>query len=227
MVLGLSAAPSQLLHLPAQPTRCQSLQKLGKSRPAWNSAFCPRGAMMPSTGRKDSDATPSPKHLAWMINGRAANQHATLRLYGLFDAHPERLKDFHFRAQDLVAVSFSLWRAVFLADRTGKMEVKDAQAKLFMAKMLTDNAITFAQDRSAREFSFNYYLGNARYRLQKCGEKWPSVQECIGKAATNARGRWDILQEGFGEAVRCLEADLTAEPKPRLRRPKAVLDVAS
>jgi hypothetical protein len=61
------------------------------------------------------EETPSPKHLEWVIKGRAENQITSLRLYALMlDYKKEiRAKNLATDAQDLAAVCFSLWRAVF------------------------------------------------------------------------------------------------------------------
>jgi ribosome-associated translation inhibitor RaiA len=166
----------------------------------------------PTEKKPTAEDGPSPKHLSWVIEGRANNQRVALRLFEIFDRYQDQLKTRHFSAQDLVSVAFSLWRAVFLADRTGKMDLKDKQAKEFLAKMLTDNAIAYVQDRSAREWSFNYYTGNARFRLDKLGDRWRSVKDLLiplsQKGVKSARGRWDTLHMAFEEAVHCLEADL-------------------
>jgi hypothetical protein len=103
--------------------------------------------------------------------------------------------------QDLVAVSFSLWRAVFLADRSGKTVAKLGGAEAFLAKTLTDNAIAFAQDRTAREWSFSYYVDNAFYRLEAI--------EAIPKSKRTTRERWEFLQEHFERAIDDLERKLT------------------
>ncbi len=162
--------------------------------------------------RERKDETPTPEHLAWVIERRAANQQVTLRLYEIFHARRVIPEELHYRAQDLVAVSFSLWRAVFLADRTGVKEFKDEDAEKFLAKMLTDNAITYTQDRNTREWSCNYYLGNARHRLETAAKRWPSIERHLGKHGS-ARTRWDALQAGFTEGVAHLAAELKAISK--------------
>jgi hypothetical protein len=62
------------------------------------------------------------EHLEWAIQSRAKNQITSLRLLRLFEEHESTWKTSKFAraAQDLIAVSFSLWRAAFLADKTSK-----------------------------------------------------------------------------------------------------------
>jgi hypothetical protein len=109
----------------------------------------------------------SPQHLEWLVKSRSANQQAALKLFNLFEEYPEQLKSSGLsrKAQSLVAACFSLWRAAFLADKTGKRNAVFEDSRSFLAKMLVDNAITYPQDRGAREFTFNYYMTNATEAL--------------------------------------------------------------
>jgi hypothetical protein len=95
----------------------------------------------------------SPAHLKWLVESRSRNQKASLELFELFETYPTKFKTpaFNQVGQTSVAVTFSLWRAAFLADKTGKRVATFEDARAFLGKMLTDNAITYPQDRSARE----------------------------------------------------------------------------
>lgn len=149
-------------------------------------------------------------HLHWSIEGRAETQKTTLRLYELFDEYEEELKtDYHYEARTLAAISFSLWRAVFLADRSTKVEVKNAKAKEFIGKILVDNSIGFAQDRSSRDWTFVYYLDNAQFRIDDLllrrkddTDTWPP------KGQRTARLRWNLLQKLFDAEVEWLNKKL-------------------
>jgi hypothetical protein len=142
-----------------------------------------------------------------MIDGRAKNQKVTLELYELFNLDANKLRGFANDLQELAGIAFSLWRAVFLADREGTVAQKNADAKEFIGKMLTDNTIAFAQDRAFREWTFNYYLDNALLRLADLGEanlKPP-------KGSRSADNRWDYLHKAFSRQVkkiaRAIEGD--------------------
>lgn len=68
----------------------------------------------------------------------------------------------------LVGVTFSLWRAIFLAD----IEIPNrddvlVRAESFLEKVIRDNAIGYVDDWNNRQWSFTYYLNNARYRLKE------------------------------------------------------------
>jgi hypothetical protein len=49
------------------------------------------------------------------------------------------------RGQIPVGICFSLWRAAFLADKTGQGTAVFASAKDFLGKILVDNAINYTQ----------------------------------------------------------------------------------
>jgi hypothetical protein len=154
-------------------------------------------ALQENTISKES--IPTPAHLDWVIDGRAKNQRAALDLYEMVKNHTPRIRKLGLLAdvQNLAAVAFSLWRAVFLADRKGKIEAKLADAEYFLGKMLTDNAIAFTQDRTAREWTFNYYIDNAWYRLDRLGRK--KLDPPAGKRTS--KNRWEYLQAALDKAV--------------------------
>jgi hypothetical protein len=93
--------------------------------------------------------------------------------------HPRIDKTTHFQAERLLGVCFSLWRAAFLADRTGKRTKIIEHAQEFLERMLVDNAITYPQDRVTREWTFNYYLRSARDSLFVLAEDFAQVSDAI------------------------------------------------
>src|SRR5688572_31783879 len=109
------------------------------------------------TSEKSTD-TPASRdeisHLAWLVKSRSANQLSAVKLYKLFNKYPEKVKrkELSQTAHNLVAVCFSLWRAAFLADKTGMRHAVFRDANAFLGEMLRNNAITYAQDRSTREW---------------------------------------------------------------------------
>lgn len=158
----------------------------------------------------------SPPHLEWLVRSRAENQTAALALFKLFEIYPTQLKSktFSQTAQVMVSVCFSLWRAAFLADKTGKRHAVIKDARAFLSKMLVDNAITYPQDRGAREWTFNYYMNNAKDGLARLAERWSRVgrvllaeQEHI-KGTTASEHRWTQHQRAFEAAVKCIADDL-------------------
>jgi len=160
---------------------------------------------------KEDDLTPA--HLGWLVSSRTANQQAALKLFTLFEKYPKQMKSAQFssKAELMVAACFSLWRAAFLADKTGARHAVINDAKTFLGKMLTDNAITYPQDRSAREWTFNYYMNNAMNCLVHLGQEWGEVEAVLSaeqkvtKGTTKPSRRWDRHQEAFNIALGCLE----------------------
>jgi len=156
-------------------------------------------------------------HVEWLIASRASNQRAALDLYVLLEANAERLrkhKELATKAQLLVAVSFSLWRAAFLADKSGLRKEVLADTMSFLGKMLTDNAITYAQDRASREWTFNYYMNAAKDCLLKLATGWPEIQEVLSserkatKGTTVSSRRWDRHQVALEHAISAFSAEL-------------------
>lgn len=156
---------------------------------------------------------PNLRHLAWLIDSRGKNNATSLKLLSLFESYPSKIyREPHSpRAQNLVAVAFSLWRAAFLTDTEGKIEQKAGHAENFLRKMLTDNAISFAQDIQWREWSVNYYISDARARLVQMSDTWPALKKGgfkVPKGQRTSKGRWTLLHKAFKSAVNHLEKDL-------------------
>jgi hypothetical protein len=161
--------------------------------------------------------TPDHAHLEWLIRSRAANQRATLLLHELIESHFEKIKKdkkSSVKAQVIAAVCFSLWRAAFLADKTGTHEawLRDVQA--FLGKLLTDNAINYPQDRASRDWTFNYYANCARDGLLMLSKAWPGVGETLSavkkvtKGTTAPGRRWDRHQAAVEVALAEFQTEL-------------------
>src|SRR5690242_16316454 len=108
------------------------------------------------------------EHLRWLVRGRSRNQKATLDLY-LIIKNPASSIDRNIAhaqiAQELAAIAFSLWRAVFLSDLTEDVERQMGDVRSFLQTLISHNAINYPQDHTYREWTFQYYLNNARERL--------------------------------------------------------------
>jgi hypothetical protein len=148
------------------------------------------------------------KHLEWMINSRAANLRTSLFLLNLFRENEGAILGRTDDATMLVAISFSLWRAAFLADKTGvaKEVVKNAQS--FLEKMIVDNSIQYRDDVNSREWTFNYYMYNAESRLSKLARTWHDI---LGEDKPNRpRDRWNKGQRALDKAVKHFAAEIGA-----------------
>ena len=163
----------------------------------------------------------SAPHLEWLIQSRMRNQNSCLRLFNIFEKYPAQAKskDYRSHSQSLVGIGFSLWRAAFLADKTGQREEVFADARAFLAQLLTNNAINYPQDRASREWTFNYYLTSANDALLKLSGKWEGITailskyEKVQKGTTNSRRRWNRHQNAFEAALDFYEKDLEAASK--------------
>lgn len=143
------------------------------------------------------------EHLKWAIESRYRNQRCAVRLLGLFMEHEElwKTQTWSRAAQDLLAASFSLWRAAFLADKTAKRVAVFSHGTEFLEKVIEDNAISYVQDRKSNEWTFNYYTRNARSSLETLHEYWPEhVPSYVGKKRTPVE-RWDYCQDLLDRAV--------------------------
>jgi hypothetical protein len=155
-------------------------------------------------------------HLQWLVNSRAANQQAAIKILDLLQRHLARMheKTLTESAHSLVAVCFSMWRAAFLADKTGMREAVIEDAIVFLGKMITDNAITYAQDRSSREWTFNYYMNCARDGLLFLARRWPAIDKSLNrrrgipKGSTREERRWDRHHAALETAIQCLAQEL-------------------
>ncbi|HEV7928274.1 MAG TPA: hypothetical protein VGR14_23175 [Verrucomicrobiae bacterium] len=155
---------------------------------------------------------PDPTHVEWLVKNRAANQKVSARLYRLLRDFPDqaREKKFGAEAQMLIAVSFSLWRSAFLSDKTGRFTDTNLCAELFLEEMLMNNAIAYSQDRKSKDWAFNYYAANARYRILEYSSSHPKLK--IGSLlASNPKDRWERLQDAFEKLVDHFEKRLRRE----------------
>jgi len=159
------------------------------------------------------------KHLEWALQSRARNQKCSLRLLRLFYDYEDlwTTKRFSQAGQDLIAVSFSLWRAAFLADRTGNREDVFAHGKEFLEKIIEDNSISYPQDRKSKEWTFNYYTRNARSGLEKLSDSWSETVPAYEAQKGTATARWEYCQKLLDEAVdgfeRLLMNERTGDPQ--------------
>jgi hypothetical protein len=153
-----------------------------------------------------------PTHVDWLIENRAATQRTSAKLYRLLKEHPDEIDNNAPAIQMLVAVSFSLWRSAFLSDKTGTSKETSAGAVDFLSEMLVNNAIAYTQERNTKDWTFNYYVGNALYRLKDLADRWPRsklgpLRPPVGKQTP--KNRWKVLQEAFAKAVDHFEKLLT------------------
>jgi hypothetical protein len=82
--------------------------------------------------------------LGWLVENRSLNQKQTLRLYTLITAHRAKVESYPFLSivsQVLIAVCFSLWRAVFLSDVEENQDNIE-HAVEFLENLIAHNSVT-------------------------------------------------------------------------------------
>jgi len=122
----------------------------------------------------------------------------------LLKEHSDELDQFAFGTHTLVAISFSLWRSAFLSDKTGFKEDTNEGAINFLSEMLQNNAIAYNQERGVKDWTFNYYAANGKYRLEDLAQAWPKWR--MGeltppRGEQTPKNRWEYLQKAFEKAV--------------------------
>ncbi len=122
-----------------------------------------------STDKAAQTEKPDEGHLAWAIDQRAEIQRTLLVLYGFVrHSSPDSLDhDTRYLLDLLIGAAFSLWRAVFLAETFRDVVQVHQSQEAFLLKVITDNAITFADDKANRRWTVEYYLENAKFRLAR------------------------------------------------------------
>jgi len=136
-------------------------------------------------------------NLQWAVQSRARNQQSCLRLLTLFETHEKQWTSKYDApiAQDLIAVAFSLWRAAFLADKTGKRTEVFKDGKNFLETIIRDNAIGYLQDKKCQEWTFNFYTRNARHTLEHLFKLRPDLVQEYKNVTRKPKERWEYCQE--------------------------------
>lgn len=150
-----------------------------------------------------AEGTDRTEHFQWLVDGRHRNQTSSLQLRLLLRDHEKRWKTsrLSMAAQELISISFSLWRAVFLAEKTGKRAAVFDDGFKFLERVIEDNSIAYAQDKAMREWSFNYYTKSARYSLEYIHRLWPDVSPEYQHATRKPKERWEYCQGLLDEAI--------------------------
>ena len=148
----------------------------------------------------------SEAHLQWLVENRSLNQKVTLELYIAIKRNSDTINSdmrYALLAQELAAIAFSLWRAVFLSDLTEDVEKQMIDVETFLANLVSHNSIGYPQDRNAREWTFQYYLGDARQRLLSVASRPPTIiaVDDIETEAHSAKEDWSIAQRALAKAV--------------------------
>jgi len=121
---------------------------------------------------KPNEPGMSRQDMEWLVENRNAIQKTALDLYDLLqgDGRPWILADgkpmpqmqIALIKQDLVGVFFCLWRGVFLAaNKASKLGEPPAHAISFLTKIISDNSISFLDDKKYNQWTANFYVDSA------------------------------------------------------------------
>ncbi len=121
----------------------------------------------------------------------------------------------------LVAIGFSLWRSAFLSDKTVGLKETTADAELFLEELLMSNAISYPQDRKAKDWTFNYYVTTLDF-AEEYVQRNPDSN--IGPLFApvvqgTPKNRWEHLHNAFEKAVEHFGEKLDRAAK-NLHKPK-------
>jgi hypothetical protein len=137
------------------------------------------------------------------VKCRSQNQNTSLILYKLMTENISRLKkDSHLSnsAIPLVAISFNLWRAVFLTDEDKNADGLE-HSVAFLKTLISDNQIAYAQDKNARAWTCGSYLNNARFRLEGISKTSPEILPNFTFKRGTRKEVWEQLQANTDLAV--------------------------
>ena len=80
-----------------------------------------------------------------------------------------------------------------------------------LSELLANNAIAYPQEKKSKDWTFNYYLANARYRLRDLPEKLAGLDiEPINppRGKQTPKDRWEYAQAALERAIDYLERKL-------------------
>ena len=147
----------------------------------------------------------SSRHFDWLVEGRSRNQRSTAALYAIIESHSLLMMEkvaYQRLAQDLAAVAFSLWRAVFLSDLTGDLGDQLADVTVFLSNLIAHNTVLYQTDYNSREWAFTYYLTNAQHRLSLIAAWQPrSAAAQISGGTRTAKEEWSDAQSALDLAI--------------------------
>jgi hypothetical protein len=113
---------------------------------------------------------PDVDHLRWAVDQRAEIQRTLLALYEYVRRTPSKTGYADpkvYLLDHLIGAAFSLWRAVFLAETFRTDETIHQGQEAFLAKVISDNSITFGDDKINRAWTVGYYLDDAKLRIER------------------------------------------------------------
>lgn len=108
-------------------------------------------------------------YIRWLVENRCRNQRLLLKLHTILESNRDIISEDTVIANDfqsLVAIGFSLWRAVFLAEVRDDFRLFAKETETFLSELIQHNTVSYLTDVRCHHWSFVYYVNNARFRLK-------------------------------------------------------------
>jgi hypothetical protein len=155
--------------------------------------------------------------LDWLVQQRCQVQAKACKLFRLLEEHKDKFphdQSLEDVAGLMVGTAFSLWRAIFLApDRPTQTEDMIGTGIAFLDKFLRDNSIAYSDEKRHQDWSFGYYLNNARFRLRYVKEIQSTLDgydwlKETHQANENVEAEWErhikVFEAELDEFEKCL-----------------------
>jgi hypothetical protein len=166
---------------------------------------------------------PDTTHLKWLVEKRSDIQRTLLVLYEYVRSDQPRDPVAVRILDHLIAAAFSLWRAVFLAETDRDWQSVFESQRAFLASVVTDNAITYQDDKRNRAWTVGYYLENAKLRLGAAHQianahskyippKVPELLRLTGSEPVLTRYEWESVHSALCLVINALSPGLISIP---------------
>jgi hypothetical protein len=173
-----------------------------------------------------SDKSGPDERLEIALRARSDIQDTLFEMYKFLKAEPPILKDkLHQQAfQLLVGAAFSLWRAIFLAEADRDWSSLSRSMECFLHRVITDNTITYQDDKRNNAWTVGYYLGSAQLRIEKAWETLlkspelspsaltdppsPTIADSWELNRTSTLFEWEVTHNSLRQALKLLKPDV-------------------
>ena len=125
----------------------------------------------------------STEHITWLVESRSKNQQICLKLFLVIKDNEPKIRSSgknQNNAQSLIAVAFSLWRAVFLSDvESGAIGSLMLAVQSFLGNLIPHNAVAYTNKTGLRAIGPLFIMSTMpvtdwsrlRWMIQKCFRK--------------------------------------------------------
>jgi hypothetical protein len=163
-------------------------------RRAWSLRFGFERAVTAPGSRSEIMSTSDSDQLEWLLTCRSRNQQTAFDLLNLMKnkiSDIEKDDQLSEIARLLIGSSFSLWRALFLAEPNDRKHINIQHAMEYLRLFIRDNTC----DKDSRRLTVHYCMNNALFRLKHLSHKFPDIlQDFSDPAEPDLVETFDRLQ---------------------------------